>query len=299
MSHLTVKGIHLNCYCHDGKCNDTCHGCSASRLHWVEYFFIAFPFIVAVSQYTFIHVHSTDNLFPQNAIISFVLSLLLILTHCAYLMNLFCYPYRATSEEESLHLLEAGATQTVSDERESAFRAAQVLVKDILASSDSSSSFDDLIFEVRSREESLANDKLEMMMLKKAGVVNMLRNERFSRSDTTGSNSMGRAANFMDKMGIADFLGDKFAPMKDGNPFYFMKNNDNEENNSIESQEGMTVVAVTESGNSPPTSPSPELPLQLADDPLVDAAMGEEELGVLICAMPPRKSKTSSDSNKP
>ena len=190
----------------------------------------------------------------------------------------------------------------MSDERESAFRAAQVLVKDILTSTDTSS-LEDLIFEVRLREESLANDKLEVMMLKKAGVINMLRNERFSRSDTKGG-SVGRAANFMDKMGIADFLGDKFSPMMDGgNPFKFSNNNDNEQeqNNSTEILEGITVVAVTDSGkNSPPTSSSLEPSvLQLVDDPLVDAAMGEEELGVLICAMPPRKSKTSSDGSEP
>ena len=210
-------------------------------------------------------------------------------------MNIFCFPNRATSEEESLHLLEAGATRTVSDERESAFRAAQVLVKDILISTDTSSQFEDLIFEVRSREESLTNDKLEMAMLKKAGVINMLRNERFSRADAK-DNSLGRAANFM------DFIGDKFTPYSPMKDTSFSSNNDNnkEQNNSIGSPEGTTIVAVTDiSGNSSPPSSSTVPVLQLADDPLVDASMREEELGVLICAMPPRKSKTSSDSRKP
>ena len=187
---------------------------------------------------------------------------------------------RAVSESESLHLLEAGATRTVSDERESALRAAQVLLKDILARD--VSQLDTLVYELRLRQEDLENDRFELAMLKKSGVVNSLRNDRIPQKDRPAKG----AASFMQM--LSRDLGDGFAPMFDDASKVFSNLWGNQQTGD-EGGDSSTYDKKREALQEQRGERSPANNAE-NDSPTVDPILEEQDLGVLICTMPQKKS---------
>lgn len=157
--------------------------------------------------------------------------------------------YRATSEAESLHLLAAGATRTISDERESALRTAHVLLTDILKRDPAG-----LVEEIRRIQESKEADKLELAMLKKAGVVNALRNERVIKKDSPRNSFFQR-------------VSDDFAPMFDN---------------------------IRSWGNQPDDGSQSSRTAIDKSDEVAGVAVEEDQLGILVCEMPTKKTETES-----
>lgn len=98
---------------------------------------------------------------------------------------------RSMDAAESLHLLEAGATSTVIDEREASIRTSFVLLRDVFGVEPST--LDEVLSQLRLEEEGEENDKFQVVVRKKAGVVNaLLQPDRKLRRDNLnfGQNSL-------------------------------------------------------------------------------------------------------------
>ena len=141
-----------------------------------------------------------------------------------------------------------------------------------------------LVGELRLRQENLENDRFELAMLKKSGVVNSLRNERIPLKDTPAKG----AASFMQM--LSRDLGDGFAPMFDDASKVL---------SSLWGNDDVVDRAGDDGGGASASDNRIRRQQQQQEDELatVDAEIEgdippeEVDLGVLICAMPQKKSE--------
>jgi hypothetical protein len=198
--------------------------------------------------------------------------------------------HRASDSAESIHLLQAGATRTVPDERESAISMATVLLRDVLKMD--SPRLIDLSNDLRLRVEEDERKEFEVLQ-RRSGLKSST--DRVSDDDKVGGN-VSPVLNtvtrrFADMMGSAkSFMNDQRS--EDLAPFEFLskgpvpKGVEAFEEGTID-ERGVLVCALPPKASKKVESPVP-----------VEDATKVEDLGVLVCAVPAKGIRVTEEKKE-